>query len=234
MVRQRMSGSQRREQLITIGRQAFAEKGFEGISVEEIAARAGVSKPVIYEHFGGKEGLYAVVVDREMRHLEQLITESLQQGRSKYRIERAVLALLTYVEDHTDGFQILSRDVTPTGERSYATMLVDAVEQVSYILAKAFVNAGLDPNTATLYGQALVGMVSMTAQWWLEAREPAKEVVAAHIVNLCWNGLAGMEKEPSLLSTEDKEAESNSFHAHHRAGQNEDSSVEEGMSDGAN
>ena len=61
-----MTGSERREQLIDIGRQLFAERGFDGTSVEEIAARAEVSKPVVYEHFGGKEGLYAVVVDREI------------------------------------------------------------------------------------------------------------------------------------------------------------------------
>lgn len=217
MVRQRMSGRQRREQLIEIGRQAFAEKGFDGISVEEIAARAGVSKPVIYEHFGGKEGLYAVVVDREKIFLEELITQSLEKGRSKYRIERAVLALLSYVEEHTDGFQILSRDVTPTGERSYATMLVDAVEQVSYILAQAFKRSGLDPDTATLYAQALVGMVSMTAQWWLEVRKPEKEIVAAHIVNLCWNGLAGMELNPQLMTWEEQEkTESSSMHIQHK------------------
>ena len=60
MVRQRMTGKQRREQLIAIGRSLFAERGFEGTSVEEIAMRAGVSKPVVYEHFGGKEGLYAI------------------------------------------------------------------------------------------------------------------------------------------------------------------------------
>ena len=56
MVRQRMTGKQRREQLIAIGRSLFAERGFEGTSVEEIAMRAGVSKHVVYEHFGGKEG----------------------------------------------------------------------------------------------------------------------------------------------------------------------------------
>ena len=49
----RMTGSQRREQLLSVGRELFAEKGFEGTSVEEIAARAKVSKPVVYEHFGG-------------------------------------------------------------------------------------------------------------------------------------------------------------------------------------
>ena len=70
-----MTGAERRQQLLEIGRTLFAEKGFEGTSVEEIAAKAGVSKPVVYEHFGGKEGLYAVVVDREMRRLLDMVTE---------------------------------------------------------------------------------------------------------------------------------------------------------------
>ena len=64
-----MTGRERREQLVGIGRSLFATKGFEATTVEEIAARAGVSKPVVYEHFGGKEGLYAVVVDREIERL---------------------------------------------------------------------------------------------------------------------------------------------------------------------
>lgn len=198
MVRQRMTGKERREQLISIGRQVFAERGFEGASVEEIAARAAVSKPVVYEHFGGKEGLYAVVVDREMIRLEQIITQALSQGRSRVRIEQAVIALLTYVEEETDGFLILVRDLVPGQDQSYATLLNTAVGQVSHILGRSFENQGLDPEVAILYGQALVGMVSMTAQWWLDERQPAKEVVAAHIVNLCWNGLAGMKSHPTL------------------------------------
>src|SRR5689334_11211249 len=77
VTRARMTGKQRREQLLDVGRKLFAEKGFEGTSVEEIASHAEVSKPVVYEHFGGKEGLYAVVVDREIRHLLDAITASL-------------------------------------------------------------------------------------------------------------------------------------------------------------
>jgi AcrR family transcriptional regulator len=204
-----MTGKERREQLIRVGRSAFAELSFDGASVEEIAARAGVSKPVVYEHFGGKEGLYAVVVDREMTRLEQVITNSLSHGRSRARIEQAVIALLTYVEDETDGFQILMRDLPLGHERSYSTLLNDAVAQVSHILGKAFERSGLDPNNAVLYGQALVGMVSMTAQWWLDERlqenGPTKEQVAAHIVNLCWNGLSGMEVDPRLSQVENSE-----------------------------
>ena len=166
-----MTGKQRREQLIAIGRSLFAERGFEGTSVEEIAMRAGVSKPVVYEHFGGKEVLYAVVIDREMTRLEHTITEALRTGRSRARVEQAVIALLTYVEDETDGFQILVRDTQPGVGRGYSTLLNDAVAQVSHLLGHAFTRSGLDPDTAILYGQALVGMVSMTAQWWLDQRE---------------------------------------------------------------
>src|ERR1700760_3075210 len=111
--RVRMTGRERREQLLDVGRALFAEKGFEAASTEEIAARAGVSKPVVYEHFGGKEGLYAVVVDREMSDLLDGITSSLTRttnNRSRLRIERVALALLTYVDERTDGFRILIRD----------------------------------------------------------------------------------------------------------------------------
>ena len=97
-VRSRMTGKQRREQLIEIGRKLFADKGFEGTTVEEIAAKAGVSKPVVYEHFGGKEGLYAVVVDREIRTLLYGITGSLTTGgHSRALLEQAALALLDYI-----------------------------------------------------------------------------------------------------------------------------------------
>ncbi|WP_026196314.1 TetR/AcrR family transcriptional regulator [Corynebacterium lubricantis] len=200
MARQRMTGKERREQLISVGRAVFAERGVDGTSVEEIAQRAGVSKPVVYEHFGGKEGLYAVIVDREMLHLESVITASLGEGAWRARIEQAVIALLTYVEDNTDGFLILVRDQVPGEERSYSTLLNTAVGQVSHILGSAFEHRGLNPDLATLYGQALVGMVSNTAQWWLDEREPGKEIVAAHIVNLCWNGLRGMEAQPKLVN----------------------------------
>ena len=99
-----MTGSQRREQLLQVGRSLFADKGFEGTSVEEIAASANVSKPVVYEHFGGKEGLYAVVVDREISLLTAGITTALtSDGSSRELLERAAIALLDYVEGRPTG-----------------------------------------------------------------------------------------------------------------------------------
>ena len=103
----RMTSYQRREQLIEIGRSLFAAKGFEAVSVEEIAATAKVSKPIVYEHFGGKEGLYAVVVDREMRALTDVLINALSdpQAHPRQIVERTALALLTYVEENAEGFR---------------------------------------------------------------------------------------------------------------------------------
>ena len=194
-----MTGTQRRKQLIDVARSLFAERGFDGTSIEEIAQRAQVSKPVVYEHFGGKEGIYAVIVDREMSELLSRITASLTENRSRVRIESVALALLTYIEEHTDGFRILVRDQRVTAdEGTYSSLLNDAIVQVSSLLAGDFERRGLNPDVAPLYSQALVGMVSTCATWWLDDRTVAKEVLAAHLVNLCWNGLMHLEPDPKL------------------------------------
>jgi AcrR family transcriptional regulator len=200
--RSRMTGKERREQLLDIGRSLFAQKGFDATSVEEIAAKAGVSKPVVYEHFGGKEGLYAVVVDREMRSLLDAITGALTStGHPRELLERAAFALLDYVETSSDGFRILVRD-SPVAQStgSFASLISDAASQVEHIMANQLKAQGFDPKLAPMYAQMLVGMVALTGQWWLDARKPKKSDVAAHLVNLAWNGLSGLEAKPFLHS----------------------------------
>jgi AcrR family transcriptional regulator len=194
-----MTSAERREQLITIARGLFAQKGYEATSVEEIAARSEVSKPVVYEHFGGKEGLYAVVVDREVRALLDGVTGALTAGRAHELVEQAALALLDYIEKNSDGFRILVRD-SPVGSSSgsFISILSDVGTRVEHILAEEFKRRGLDPKNAPMYAQMLVGMVALTGQWWLDARKPKKPDVAAHLVNLAWNGLSGLEAKPTL------------------------------------
>jgi AcrR family transcriptional regulator len=199
--RTRMTGAERREQLIEVARPLFAERGFDGTSVEEIAARAKVSKPVVYEHFGGKEGLYAVVVDREVTTLLSNMRTALTAGTSRALLEQAALALLHYIETHPNGFRILVRD-TPIGSStgSFQSIIGDTAARVEGILADVFTRQGLDPRTAPMYAQMLVGMVATLGQWWLDARKPALEVVAAHLVNLAWNGLSGLDRKPGLVT----------------------------------
>jgi AcrR family transcriptional regulator len=196
-----MTGKERREQLIDVGRRLFAERGFEGTSVEEIAAKAGVSKPVVYEHFGGKEGLYAVVVDREMQQLLDMVTSALTGGHPRELLEQAAFALLDYIEQSTDGFRILVRD-SPVAQStgSFASLISDIATQVEHILVAEFKHRGFEAKHAPLYAQMLVGMVALTGQWWLDVRRPRKADVAAHLVNLAWNGLSGLEHKPRLIT----------------------------------
>jgi AcrR family transcriptional regulator len=195
-----MTGTQRREQLLDVSRQLFAEKGFEGTSVEEIAARAQVSKPVVYEHFGGKEGMYAVVVDREIQALTGALTAALESaGHPRVLLERTALALLDYIEASTDGFRILVRD-SPVAQATgtFSSLIGDVATQVEHLLGEQFTRQGLDPRTAPIYARMLVGMVALTGQHWLDSRSPRKSDVAAHLVNLAWNGLSGLQRRPTL------------------------------------
>ncbi|WP_220189099.1 TetR/AcrR family transcriptional regulator [Streptomyces phytophilus] len=195
-----MTGKERREQLVDVGRTLFAARGFEATSVEEIAAKAGVSKPVVYEHFGGKEGLYAVVVDREMRQLLDMVASALTAGHPRELLEQAAFALLDYIDEYTDGFRIMVRD-SPVAQShgSFASLISDIATQVEDILGLEFKSRGFDPKLAPLYAQALVGMVALTGQWWLDVRKPKKAEVAAHLVNLAWHGLGDMEAKPRLI-----------------------------------
>jgi AcrR family transcriptional regulator len=194
-----MTGKERREQLLDVGRRLFAERGFEATSIEEVAARAGVSKPVVYEHFGGKEGLYAVVVDREMQNLLDRVTGALTAGHPRELLEQAALALLGYIEEQTDGFRILVRDSPVTSATgNFSSLIGDIATQVEHILAGEFAARGYDPELASLYSHALVGMVALTGQWWLEAQHPNRHDVAAHLVNLAWHGLSHLENQPRL------------------------------------
>ena len=197
--RVRMTGQERRLQLLEVGRTVFAERGYEAASVEEIAARAKITKPVVYEHYNGKEGLYAVVVDREVQALIQRITESLVGDHPRRLLEQAAMAFLSYIQDEPEGFRILIRDSpVASSAGTLASVIGDIATQVEYIMRNEFESRGFDTKLSPLYSQALVGMVALVGQWWLDAGKPKKEIVAAHLVNLAWNGLKGLETTPAL------------------------------------
>ena len=156
---------------------------------------------MVYEHFGGKEGLYTEVVDGEVHALLGSFTAALSGDTPRVLLEQATLALLTYVDECQDGFRILVRESPVTGGTGgFASIMSDVAMRVFYLLAEVFTARGVDPSSAPLYSQALVGQVALVGQWWLMPCSPGRDEVAAHLVNLAWNGLAHLEVDPVLVT----------------------------------
>jgi Tetracyclin repressor-like, C-terminal domain len=135
-------------------------------------------------------------MDRFLTMANQLLAG--EDTRAKF--EAAAIGLLRYIDENTDGFRILVRDSPPAGSGSgnFGSMIADIAGQVEYTLRDVLAARGYDPRHAPMYAQMLVGMVTFTGQWWLDARKPKLEEVAAHLVNLAWNGLHQLEVKPRI------------------------------------
>ena len=197
--KRRLTGAQRRIQLLGVGRKVFAEHGYSAGSIEEIARVAKVSKPIIYQHFGGKEGLYAVIVDREMDALVQRIAVRITEGSARQRFERAVLAFLTYVKEEPDGFAVLTRDAPMTmAGKGMPSVISDLGERIGDVFKQQLKSAGLNAQFSPIYAHALIGMVTLVGQWWIENQKLDVNTVAKHVAAMGWMGLRHMPKKPQF------------------------------------
>jgi AcrR family transcriptional regulator len=200
--RVRMSALERRQQLIHVSRGVFAERGFDAASIEEIAAAAEISKPIVYEHFGDKESLYAIVVDREMTLLMSMMTESLTSDRPRVLLEQAATALFDYIDEQTDGFRVLLRP-HPRGDQrggTFGTVMREVADHLTERLVVVCTRYGYPVELAPMYAHMLVGMVALTGEWWAEVRTPSKELVITQVVNMAWNGVSHLDKDPVLVT----------------------------------
>ena len=204
-----MTSYQRREQLIEIGRSLFAAKGFEAVSVEEIAATAKYRSPLCTSHFGGKEGLYAVVVDREMRALTDVLINALSTRR-RIRAKswnaprlRCSPTWRKNAEASACSRAIRRKPTRPT--RSIRCL--ETLPYASRTFSPTRSNASIcRPKSVPYYAQMLIGMTVYTCQYWADQRKLSKEQLAAHIVNLAWYGLSRMEAKPELRYESEKAA----------------------------
>ena len=124
----------------------------------------------------------------------------LTAGHPRELLEQAALALLGYIEEEPHGFRVLVRE-SPVLQAAgnFSSVMNDVAHRVEHILGAEFKARGLDPKFAELHSQALVGMVALVGQWWLDTRTPDKRVVAAHLVNLAYNGLSHLDVRPGLV-----------------------------------
>jgi AcrR family transcriptional regulator len=197
----RLPRAERRLQLVDVARGVFAERGFEATALEEVAERAGISRPILYSHFGDKQGLFEAVVDAEIARVRAVVTESLAEpGPPRELVERGLRAFFAYVRDHPDGHAVLTRDAPlHVSDQGLGVMLDGLAGRISEVIAAGIASLGLElPGTspAPIYANALIGIGAHVGRWWREHPEVSLDEITRHATALVWSGFSGLMQDP--------------------------------------
>jgi AcrR family transcriptional regulator len=171
---------ERREQLILdVAGQVFARAGYESAPMDEIADRAGVSKPMLYTYFGSKEGLYLAYIERAGGELvERLVGAAPPEDQSTAGLKARITEFLAFVEEHGDGWKVLFRELAST--RPFAERVARLRERIAEAIRRMIDSAGLEhpPPASDAIAHAIVGAGESLANWWLDHPEIPREQVA--------------------------------------------------------
>ncbi|WP_299440936.1 TetR/AcrR family transcriptional regulator [uncultured Phycicoccus sp.] len=193
----RMPRSERRAQLLEAAQAVFVQSGYHAAAMDEIAERAGVSKPVLYQHFPGKLDLYLALLDTHCETLEQLVRHALEttDGDNEVRVRATVAAYFDFVTREDASFRmVFESDLTsvPQVRARLDSLEMTCAEAISDVIAE---DTGADEERALLLGSALAGMAQVAARHWLAQDSGIPEPEAASIISmLAWRGLGSFPK----------------------------------------
>ena len=187
-VRVRLAAPERRSQLLDVAGRLFAEQGYHGLSMEQLADAAGVSKPVLYQHFPSKSSLYRALVDDAITELEVRLRNALEGTTdNQERIVGAISAYFDFVEDQR--FALLT-GTAETAETDVRETVDAAFARVSEVIGRLIADdAGLSPQSANFLASGVRGLATEGARWWLERRDVDKADAVRLLARLVWRGL---------------------------------------------
>ncbi|MHB8512816.1 MAG: TetR/AcrR family transcriptional regulator [Actinomycetota bacterium] len=197
MVRRRLSAQARRAQLISVAREVFVADGYDGAAMEQIATRAGVTKPVLYQHFESKKELYLALLEEDMAELQGLVERALDEARSnRERIQRSLAAYFEFIEANEGSFHLLFRE-TLGAEPDFKQVIERFRDSVAARIGKIIAEDALLPvDESELLARGVMGMGESAAQWWLERGSVDKTKVLKDLSELAWRGLSGLPRRP--------------------------------------
>jgi AcrR family transcriptional regulator len=191
--KQRLPRDERRAQLLTAALEVFTAAGYHAAAMDEIADRAGVSKPVLYQHFPSKLDLYLAVLDLHVDSLVYTIQRAIASTKDNAdRVRATVDAYFNFIEEEGEAYRLLfesDMNVEPAVRERLSRMTYDCAAAVSAIIAA---DTGIPEEAAMLLGVGLIGTAQFTARYWLERDGRVPRKAAADLVaNLQWRGISG-------------------------------------------
>jgi AcrR family transcriptional regulator len=196
----RLPRSARRKQLLAAAQEVFVANGYHAAAMDDIAERAGVSKPVLYQHFPGKMELYLALLDTQAAALGEAVVAALEGWTDNHQRIHAVLsAYFAFVDrdDHDGAFRLIfESDLVndPAVRQRVESVTQKTMEAVANTVAD---DTGLGRAEAELLATALTGAAQVAARWWLASERPITQEAAIHLLeSLLWRGISNFPRQP--------------------------------------
>lgn len=197
-VRSRVPRAVREREMVDVAGALFAERGFHATSMDEIALRSGVSKPMVYEYFGSKEGIYLACVERAEQELIASMELAVAAETAPDRqLWAGAMAFFTFVEEQREAWSVLFDDA-PSKGGAFAEAAVRIRRRQAQVITRLMrasataAGANLDPEEVEAVAHALVGAGEAMAMWWREHPDVERDVVVLRLVNFALLGLGSL------------------------------------------
>jgi AcrR family transcriptional regulator len=188
--------SARRTQLLGAAREVFVAQGYHAAAMDEIAERAGVSKPVLYQHFPSKRDLYLALLEQHTDELVEATRRALASTTdNKQRVAAAMEAFYAFIDSESESFRLVFESDfmnDPEVRELLERMQFGCAEAIAEVIEE---DTGLPATEAHLLAVGLTGISHVTARWWIQAGRPVpRDAAAALVAHLSWRGIGGFPK----------------------------------------
>ena len=189
-----MRGPERRAQLLAVARRAFGRSGFHGVSMDQVAKEAGVTKPILYDHFNSKEELYVALLDADAQSLEDRVRAALTESTgNRERIRQSFQAYFDFVDEHAAGFRLFMQEsMAGDGDELFRSKVQGVRDRILGEVSDLIVResqGGVPREDADTVALALVGMVETAARHDPGGPRRKRQRAVNTLVRLPWRGI---------------------------------------------
>jgi AcrR family transcriptional regulator len=191
--RRRLTREQRAEQLLAVAEGVFVERGLDGASIDAIAAAAGVTRPVVYEHFSSKEEMFLLLMRRARQELNETLAAAVVDiDDHRQRLRTGIDAVFRFIEADRRRWALLFDRLASSGDvaAEQAELRTETVAGIAVLLQAAAPRA--DALTIAISANALSGAAEQVERWWRAHPDTSRERIVEDLVQFAWQGLEAL------------------------------------------
>jgi AcrR family transcriptional regulator len=193
--KRRMRAPERREQLLQVARKVFAKRGYHTVTMDDVAAEAGITKPILYDHFPSKRDLYRGLLEADLSTLRKKIEKALESSPgNRERIRASFQAYFDFMDEEGEGFRLLMKEAVGA-EEEFRELVGRFREDVLSAVTEVMIRESqrrLSRKEAEDVALGLIGMAETVAQHEPGRSKRERRRTVETLVRLAWRGITGL------------------------------------------